>query len=156
MKVAAWDIDVSPIREERAFAHVNAVDVTDEQSVAAATRATLAALGRVEILVNNAGVNGPTKPFWDYTMAEWSRVIGVDLTGVFLCSRALAPHMRENGYGRMITVASIAGWDVPGLPCTVTFTRSTIPEAPMSPSTSSTSGESTFRPLRRSSSIATP
>ena len=78
-------------------------------SVEQAAAASLAAAGHVDILVNNAGVNGPTKPTWNYTLDEWNRVIAVDLTGVFLCSRALVGPMRERGYGRIVNIASVAG-----------------------------------------------
>ena len=73
------------------------------------TDASLAALGHVDILVNNAGLNGPTRPTWDYTLDDWNKVLAVDLTGVFLCSRALVRPMRERGYGRIVNIASVAG-----------------------------------------------
>ena len=81
----------------------------DETSVAAALAGTLAALGRVDVLVNNAGVNGPTVPCWEYPVEEWHRVLAVDLTGVFLCARAVVPQMRARGAGRIVNVASVAG-----------------------------------------------
>ncbi len=109
VRVCGWDRDPSPAAGHPAFAEMLTVDVADETSVGAAAANTLERFARLDILVNNAGVNGPTKPAWDYSLAEWQRVIDIDLTGVFLCSRAFAPHMRANGYGRMITVASIAG-----------------------------------------------
>lgn len=100
--VEGWDI-LAP--EGDCFAAFRSVDVTDEAAVDAAMEAA----GSIEILVNNAGINGPTKPTWEYTLAEWSRVLDVDLTGVFLCSRAAAPGMRARGYGRIVQIASIAG-----------------------------------------------
>lgn len=108
VRVSGWDLrteyaDVRPFSERRR------VDVADERSVRDGFAATLEALGHVDILVNNAGVNGPTKPLVDYTLAEWERVIAVDLTGVFLGCRAVIPHMRERKYGRIVNVASIAG-----------------------------------------------
>ena len=109
VQVCSWDTDNRSIETDPAFAHRCDVNVADEASVARAADETLSALERVDIVVNNAGVNGPTKPTWEYTMADWRRVIDIDLTGVFLCSRAFASHMRDNGYGRMITIASIAG-----------------------------------------------
>ena len=100
--VEGWDLRPS---EDPCFARFRGVDVSDEASVNGAA----AAAGEVDILVNNAGVNGPTKPAWEYTLAEWNAVLAVDLTGVFLCSRALVPGMRERGYGRIVNIASIAG-----------------------------------------------
>ena len=105
-EVVGWDVTAS---DDPAFKAFFTCDVTDEASVAEATRASLAETGYVDILVNNAGINGPTKPTWDYTLEEWNRVLAVDLTGVFLCSRALAGPMRERGYGRIVNIASIAG-----------------------------------------------
>lgn len=85
------------------------VDVADEAAVDRAMGATLAQLGHVDILVNNAGVNGPTVPTWDYPLAAWQRVLDIDLAGTFLCARAVAPHMRGRGAGRIVNIASVAG-----------------------------------------------
>ncbi len=101
-RVEGWDLTPS---DDPCFASFRRVDVTDEEGVAAAARAA----GEVQILINNAGVGGPTKPMWEYTLEEWNRVLEVDLTGVFLCSRAVVPGMRARGYGRIVTIASIAG-----------------------------------------------
>ena len=87
----------------------DAVDVGDERSVAQGTAAAVKALGKIDILVNNAGVAGMTKPIVDYPVAEWEQVLRVDLTGPFLCCRAVAPHMIRQKYGRVVNIASIAG-----------------------------------------------
>jgi len=110
-KVAIWDIDPSPLDEDGDFepALIAAVDVSDPSSVQAAVDRTLEACGQIDVLVNNAGVNGPTVPSWEYTMEDWHRVISVDLTGVFVCCRAVIPHMRERRTGRIVNVASIVG-----------------------------------------------
>ena len=105
-EVVAWDIKPEP---GQAVAHVQQMDVSDADSVDAAMRGTLEAMGRIDVLVNNAGVNGPTIPNWEYSVADWHRVMAVDLTGVFLCCRAIVPHMRERGTGRIVNIASIAG-----------------------------------------------
>jgi 3-oxoacyl-[acyl-carrier protein] reductase len=107
--VSGWDIDIQSLTDNSIFSHSARVDVTDQTSVQQGLTDTIAALGHIDIFINNAGINGPTKPTWEYTLAEWDKVIGVDLTGVFICSRAVIPHMRERRYGRLITVASIAG-----------------------------------------------
>ena len=101
-RVQGWDLQPSAAP---CFARFRTVDVSDEGSVNGAA----AAAGDIDILINNAGVNGPTKPAWEYTLAEWNAVLAVDLTGVFLCARALIPGMRERGYGRIVNIASIAG-----------------------------------------------
>ncbi len=85
------------------------LDVTSEDSWNGVVGAALDAWGRVDILVNNAGVAGDNVVCWEMPVAEWKRVIDIDLTGVFLGCRAVAPTMIENGYGRIVNVASIAG-----------------------------------------------
>ncbi len=107
--VCGWDIEPAPIDGDPDFAAVIRADVGDEAAVAAARDATLDALGHVDVLIANAGVNGPTIPAWEYTLADWQRVLDVDLTGVFLSTRAFVPHMLERDYGRIVIVASIAG-----------------------------------------------
>ena len=72
------------------------------------TRSSQAA-GRLDILVANAGIAGPNGVLWEYDLEEWRRVIDVNLNGVFHCCRAVVPHMLAAGYGRIVTVASIAG-----------------------------------------------
>ncbi len=85
------------------------VDVADPSSVERAHAATVAALGRVDILINNAGINGPVLPMWEYPIDVWHQVMAVDLHGVFYCTRAVVPGMRERGYGRIVNIASMAG-----------------------------------------------
>ncbi len=106
---ALQDTDFSPVLTLQ-------TDVSNRASVQAAVAATAEALGRIDILVNNAGINGPVMPVWEYPDEAWSKVLAVDLTGVFYCSSAVLPHMRERGYGRIINVASIAGKEgMPGI-----------------------------------------
>jgi 3-oxoacyl-[acyl-carrier protein] reductase len=93
----------------QAKVHSTQVDVSQPESVAAATAATLEHFGRIDILVNNAGIAGTTKKTWELTPAEWQQVIQVNLFGVFLCCRAIVPVMVRNQYGRIVNIASIAG-----------------------------------------------
>lgn len=88
---------------------VNIVDVADDASVAAATAATVEKHGRIEILIANAGIAGPNHKAWEYPVDAWKQVIDINLTGVFLCCRAIVPHMLQQNYGRIVNVASIAG-----------------------------------------------
>jgi 3-oxoacyl-[acyl-carrier protein] reductase len=85
------------------------VDVTDLKAIERATAKATAELGRIDILVNNAGIAGPTMPVVEYPVAEWKRVIDIDLNGPFLCCRAVVPHMVKAKYGRIVNIASIAG-----------------------------------------------
>ena len=113
--VVLWDRDAALAeecaRELAGQGQVLAVtaDVTDEASVAAARDASVEALGGLDILVNNAGIAGEVAKTWDYRLAEWQQVLDIDLTGVFLCSRAVVPGMMAQNYGRIVNVASIAG-----------------------------------------------
>jgi len=85
------------------------VDVTDQKAIERATARAMADFGRIDILVNNAGIAGPTMPVVEYPVADWKRVIDIDLNGPFLCCRAVVPHMVKAKYGRIVNIASIAG-----------------------------------------------
>jgi 3-oxoacyl-[acyl-carrier protein] reductase len=85
------------------------VDVSDATGVAAATAATVKKHGKVDILVANAGIAGPNHTTWEYPIDTWKQVIDINLVGVYLCCRAIVPHMLGQGYGRIVNVASIAG-----------------------------------------------
>ncbi len=113
--VSLWDIDrdETPRAAERLAslgrADALVVDTSNAASVEAAAADTLARHRRVDILVNNAGIAGPNAKTWEYPLEAWHRVLDVDLTGVFLCCRALLPHMLARNYGRIVNVASVAG-----------------------------------------------
>jgi len=85
------------------------VDVTNPDQVAVGRDAALAAMGKVDILVCNAGIAGPAKKSWEYTYDEWRMVVNLDLDAVFLCCQSMISHMMGNGYGRIVNIASIAG-----------------------------------------------
>jgi len=89
-------------------AYAAAVDVTDLAAVDAAAR-DLAGRGRIDILINNAGISGPNTTTWEYPPADWARVLATNLTGTFNCCRAVAPVMIAQNYGRIVNIASIAG-----------------------------------------------
>jgi 2-dehydro-3-deoxy-L-rhamnonate dehydrogenase (NAD+) len=108
-RVASADIDV-PSGGDADDAAVQ-VDVTDPDSAAAMCARVLDRWGRVDVLVNNAGIAGPTAPVASYPPDAWHQVIAVNLVGVFHCTRACLPHMTAAGYGRIVNVASIAGKD---------------------------------------------
>jgi 3-oxoacyl-[acyl-carrier protein] reductase len=114
-RVVSWDRDAGALAASKAKfepALGQTVDVTELAAVERTFEAALKTLGgRIDILLNNAGVNGPTVPTWEYPPEAWDRVLAVDLTGVFNCCRAIVPHMRENRYGRIVNIASVAGKD---------------------------------------------
>jgi 2-dehydro-3-deoxy-L-rhamnonate dehydrogenase (NAD+) len=98
------------------------VDVSDPAAVERATTTALADLGRIDVLVNNAGIAGLNSPTVEYPVDEWERVLKVNLTGQFLCCRAVAPHMIKAKYGRIVNIASIAGKE--GNPNAVAYSAS--------------------------------
>ncbi len=85
------------------------VDITKAASVQAATAAVLARSGRIDILVNNAGIAGKAAPIWEQSEEDWDLAIAINLTGLFHFCKAVLPHMRERKYGRIVSIASIAG-----------------------------------------------
>jgi 3-oxoacyl-[acyl-carrier protein] reductase len=85
------------------------LDITSAPSVARTVDNVLARRGQIDILVNNAGIAGKAAPLWEQTEEDWQKIIAINLTGVFLCCRAVVPHMRARKYGRIVNVASIAG-----------------------------------------------
>jgi len=88
---------------------VIAVDVSDPQSVDTAARITLARHGHIDILINNAGLAGPTVPVESYELADWQRILAVNLTGPFLVCRALIPALAKSRCARIVNIASLAG-----------------------------------------------
>ena len=84
-------------------------DVAKEADCKKMTDETLKAFGRVDILVNNAGIAGPTKRITDMSLAEWQEVIDIDLTGAWLASRAVIPHLDKNRSGNILMISSGAG-----------------------------------------------
>jgi 3-oxoacyl-[acyl-carrier protein] reductase len=92
---------------ERAMGHH--LDVTEPVSWNGAVRTALEQWGRIDALVNNAGIAGRSAPIWELGIDEWQQVIDIDLTGVFLGCQAVIPVMVEAGGGRVVNIASIAG-----------------------------------------------
>ncbi|HUK06295.1 MAG TPA: SDR family NAD(P)-dependent oxidoreductase [Stellaceae bacterium] len=109
-KVALWDLDgAERAAEEIAGAIGLKLDVTDPDAVAEAVRATERRLGPIDILVASAGITGPNVSVAEYPVDAWRRVIEINLNGVFICNRAVAPGMAKRNYGRIVNIASIAG-----------------------------------------------
>jgi len=111
--VSLWDMDEGRLNEVKdnfsGKIDIQVVDVTKWDSVNAAAENSFKSIGGADILVNSAGIAGPNFKTWEYPIEEWMKVVDIDLNGTFLCCRALVPFMRENKYGRIVNIASIAG-----------------------------------------------
>jgi 2-dehydro-3-deoxy-L-rhamnonate dehydrogenase (NAD+) len=113
--VCLWDIDAQALAETQEQLHSQGpvttatVDVTNADSVEAGVQSTLAAFGKIDLLVNNAGIAGANAKLWETTPEDWRRVVEINLNGPFLCCRGVVPQMLKNGYGRIVNIASIAG-----------------------------------------------
>lgn len=85
------------------------LDVTDSAAVKRSIEAILEESGDLQILVNNAGIAGKAAPIWEQTDDDWRKVMAVNIDGPFYLCRAVLPHMRSRGYGRIVNIASVAG-----------------------------------------------
>ena len=114
-KVIIWDIDSELL--ESAKKDINndnlssdIVDVSNYKDVEKTTSKILKN-SKIDVLINNAGITGPTEPLWKYDVKMWNKIIEINLLGTFNCCRAIVPNMIENNYGRIVNVASVAGKD---------------------------------------------
>jgi 3-oxoacyl-[acyl-carrier protein] reductase len=111
-RVSLWDRDQSALDNAASTiegAHVAQLDVRREDDVARAFASSLAALKKIDALVCSAGITGPNTTVEKYSLGEWQEVLDINLTGLFLCNRAVIAHMTANDYGRIVNIASIAG-----------------------------------------------
>ncbi len=111
-RVALWDRDIARARQSAAALKGSIaveVDVTSEQSISAALATTEQHLAPPDILVASAGITGPNTTVVQYPVDAWRQVIDINLTGVFLCNRAVADGMAKRGWGRIVNIASVAG-----------------------------------------------
>ncbi len=114
-RVCLWDRDADALKEakgklsELGTVATQTVDLTSPDAVSAAAAATKAEFGSIELLVNNAGIAGVNGKLWEYTPDQWRAVIETNLNAVFYVCRAVVPIMLERKYGRIVSIASIAG-----------------------------------------------
>ena len=111
-QVIIWDIDQKLIDEaikelNNPKLSSNIVDVSSFKDVEAA----VSKISKIDILINNAGITGPTMPLWEYDVEMWNKIVKINLSGTFNCCRAIIPNMIANNYGRIVNVASVAGKD---------------------------------------------
>lgn len=111
--VTLWDLDERKLIEAARLVgpHTNwvAVDVSDHAAVVDAMKRTTANSPRIDALVNSAGITGPNTKLWDYPPDAWRKVYDVNVHGTFHCCREVATLMREQGSGRIVNIASVAG-----------------------------------------------
>ena len=114
-KVIIWDIDQKQLEKaskeiDNSNLSFNVVDVSDFNKVNK-TVVEIIKKSNIDILINNAGITGPTSSLWDYNVEEWNKIIQINLIGTFNCCKSIVPNMIKNNYGRIINVASVAGKD---------------------------------------------
>jgi 2-dehydro-3-deoxy-L-rhamnonate dehydrogenase (NAD+) len=111
-RLSLWDASADALAAGAARlggAHTAVVDVRDYAGVERARDAAIDVLGRIDVLVNSAGITGPNVVTWDYPLDGWRDVLDVNLTGTFHCARAVVAPMRAANYGRIVNIASVAG-----------------------------------------------
>lgn len=125
-RLAIWDRDRAALDGAAAklgvAVHTECLDLVDAAAVMQAGVTTAQALGRIDMLVASAGIAGPNAPTWEYPIADWQRIMDVNVNGVFYCNRAVVPHMLAGGWGRIVNIASIAGKE--GNPNAVAYSAS--------------------------------
>jgi 3-oxoacyl-[acyl-carrier protein] reductase len=111
-KVVLWDLNAEALEAAKidtgAIATF-ALDVSNLEAVSAAAKGSAEALGKIDILINSAGITGATVPVWEFPVDSWLKVMDINLNGLFYCCREVIPFMLDNGYGRIVNVASVAG-----------------------------------------------
>ena len=114
-KVRIWDIDEAELK--KASHDINSenlsYDVVDVSNFTQVKNAAekIAENTKIDILVNSAGITGPTAELWNYKIEDWSRIIEINLNGIFYSCKAVVPHMIKNNYGRIVNIASVSGKD---------------------------------------------
>ena len=114
-KVIIWDNDPDTLKKSVKELNStnltsNVVDVSKLKEVENCTN-EIVKNSNIDILINNAGITGPTAPLWEYDLEKWKKVVDINLMGTFNCCKAIVPNMIKNNYGRIVNVASVAGKD---------------------------------------------
>jgi 2-dehydro-3-deoxy-L-rhamnonate dehydrogenase (NAD+) len=114
-KVIIWDID--PDMLKKATSEINSpnlssniIDVSNYKDVESCIK-DITKKSNIDILINNAGITGPTAALWEYDVEMWKKVVEINLIGTFNCCKTIVPNMIKNNYGRIVNVASVAGKD---------------------------------------------
>ena len=114
-KVIIWDIDPEILEKTSKDLNnpnlsSNIIDVSSYKEVENCAN-EITKNTKIDILINNAGITGPTAPLWEYDLDMWKKVVDINLMGTFNCCRTIVPSMIKNNYGRIVNVASVAGKD---------------------------------------------
>ena len=114
-KVIIWDIDEKLLKSAATEVNnenlsYNVVDVSNYDQIEKNIKLITSKIN-IDILINNAGITGPTAPLWEYDVDKWNKIVQINLMGTFNCCRAIVPNMIKNNYGRIVNVASVAGKD---------------------------------------------
>tara|TARA_B100001250_G_scaffold402797_1_gene416393 strand:- start:425 stop:1171 length:747 start_codon:yes stop_codon:yes gene_type:complete len=114
-KVFIWDIDEKELLKatkeiNNSNLSYNVVDVSNFDQVQKTTN-DIILKNKIDILINNAGITGPTAELWKYDIKDWNSIININLHGTFYCCKSIVPHMIKNNYGRIVNIASVAGKD---------------------------------------------
>ena len=113
-QVRIWDNDENELnnvikKENNENLKYDVVDVTDFESVNKTVKNLKKS--KIDILINNAGITGPTAELWNYSVDDWNKVINVNLNGTYICCKLIVPLMIKNNYGRIVNIASVSGKD---------------------------------------------
>ena len=114
-KVYIWDNDkIQLIKASKSInnskLNFNVVDVTNYKNVEMVVK-KITKKQKIDILVNSAGITGPTKELWKYKIKDWKKIIEINLNGTFYCCKSIVPHMIKNKYGRIVNISSVSGKD---------------------------------------------
>tara|TARA_A100001015_G_scaffold89228_1_gene99267 strand:+ start:863 stop:1615 length:753 start_codon:yes stop_codon:yes gene_type:complete len=114
-KVIIWDVDPKMIEKvqkdlDNKNLTTNIVDVSNYKEVENCSK-EITKKTNIDILINNAGITGPTASLWEYDVELWKKIVDINLMGTFNCCRIIVPNMIKNNYGRIVNVASVAGKD---------------------------------------------
>ena len=114
-KVFIWDIDEKELSKaakeiNNPNLNYNVVDISNYEQIQK-TVTDIILNNKIDILINNAGITGPTAELWNYDIKDWNSIIDINLHGTFYCCKLIVPHMIKNNYGRIVNIASVAGKD---------------------------------------------
>ena len=114
-KVDIWDIDRAQLNKainklNNSNLSSNVVDVTNYSNVVRAVK-KITKKSKIDILINSAGITGPTTQLWKYKIKDWKKIIEINLNGTFNCCKSIVPYMIKNKYGRIVNISSVSGKD---------------------------------------------